>query len=179
MAIIKAEELILFALSGVKDTYICEADITAVSSKKRKRIRLAAAAAAACLCIAAGSRFMQNQGASSTETGPLTENETVSVNPAEGESVLCPTLQYNGTTYTVYEQPDTEVFAVYGLPDTITAGLAGEQIGWLTADADSGALVLTDTQTDITLYAYANTDTQDICIICADGDYYAAIRLQD
>lgn len=139
------------ALSAVDDALLERSERP---KKRRGRLVRWAAGIAACLALAVAAA-----GVLSGRGGP--DDSPVQAIAA---------LQFNGAYYEAVDIP--EVLEKYGLPETITADMAGEHLSYLASDGGVG-YEETVYETDIELYTYAPAPCRGVYVL-RDGERWMA-----
>ncbi len=86
------------------------------------------------------------------------------------------TVTYNGFEYYICgDEGEAAILKECGLPEDLTAELAGEPIGYLSG-GENNRYIVSDKKTDIRMFEYAPQPNENIYIVEIDGDYYAAIK---
>ncbi len=89
-----------------------------------------------------------------------------------------PTITYNGQKYAVVgAEGEASILKKCGLPEELTADLAGDLLGHL-IDGESG-YVITDVAAANKLFVYAPQPNENVYILLIDGKYFAAIKWEN
>lgn len=142
------------AMSEIDDKYYVEATNYQSNRKKQSWIKWGAIAACLCLIVAAFpvANILHNKG---NQSGDAVQ--TIAA------------LEYNGC---YYEACDIDwVLEKFGLPNNITAAMAGEHLSYLVPDG--AGYKETAAQSDIELYEYAPFPCRSVYVL-RDGESYMA-----
>ena len=155
-------ELVLEAIGQLDEDLILDVEQLRKTRKRSVWPRIGALAACLALIVAAVPTALRIFG---SKGGPDPLDPAMDTMP----------LEYNGCYYEVVDIP--EVLQRYGLPEEITAELAGEHLAYLELDFEQGFAGMEETvkQTDIELYTYAPAPCRGVLIYREGARYMAAI----
>lgn len=84
-------------------------------------------------------------------------------------------ISYNNSDYFVCgSEGEASILKECGLPEKLTADLAGKHIEYL--KENENGFEITDKETDIELFEYAKVPNDNVYIVKIGDDYYAAIK---
>lgn len=94
---------------------------------------------------------------------------------AQESSAKAQMISYNNSDYFVCgSEGEASILKECGLPEKLTADLAGKHIEYL--KENENGFEITDKETDIELFEYAKMPNDNVYILKIGDDYYAAIK---
>lgn len=169
------------AVSELDEKYYSEA----LSFKKKKNSAPKwIAAAAACLCVAAvGAGFALNgrKPAAALPAESTAEQTASFSSDCNVSKSIAQTVSLDGESYFVCGTGEAEVLAECGLPESLSASLAGKHIAYLFFDEETEEYVPKEdgNEVDGELFEYAPAPNKNVYIVSFGESYYAAIRHDD